>query len=443
MTWRPKSIGGVEATQYLRSLAWAAVLGLASSLACVVVRLLFRLLQWLFTGHAGLLSDAAEHLPLWRRAITPAIGALFAMVVIATVKRFAKAGDFEEYVEAVRLSDGRISFGPTLWRTIASAFSVATGAAIGREGSMIQFAAAATSLLGQRLKLIRLPLTTQVACGAAAAVATVYQAPIAGMFFAFEIVLGRFALMEAPLLLIAAVVGSLTGGYLLSGGPLFAVHVRLRADMPHLLLALILAIFLGALAPAYSWLIRSLRFTSAWPLPLLWSGIFVGLLSLKSTEVWGNGDAALLNIVHSSRAFMPLLAVLLLRLCATTFCVGTGAVGGVFTPTLFAGSALGLLTMHFIHVADPLLFAIVGMGCLLAAVTHAPLMATLMAVELTGQWMLLPFVLLCNITAWSVARSISPYSLYALATPEPAGDRAEPRMGETEERGISQAPSMP
>jgi CIC family chloride channel protein len=279
--------------------------------------------------------------------------------------------------------------------------------------------------LGRRGRLASLPLTTQVACGAAAAVATAYQAPFAGMFFAAEIVLGNFSFAEAPLLLISAFVGSLTGRYLLGGGPLFAVHAHLHAGAPHLLLALLFAIIIGALGPAYYHLVRSLRPAANLPLPLLWSGIFVGLLSLKSTEVWGNGDAALLDIMHAPQALWPLLAVLILRLCATTFCVGTGVVGGVFTPTLFAGSAIGLLIAHFVHVSDPLVLAIVGMGCLLAAVTHAPLMATLMTVELTGQWMLLPLILLCNAVAWGVARSISPHALYALATPEPVDDRAE------------------
>ena len=117
--------------------------------------------------------------------------------------------------------------------------------------------------------------------------------------------------------------------------------------------------------------------------------------------------------------------------------------GRVFTPTLFAGGAIGLLAVHLIHVSDPLLFAIVGMGCLLAAVTHAPLMATLMTVELTGQWMLLPLVLLCNATAWAVARSISPDSLYALATPKPADKLLESdvRATEVRQKAISQGPT--
>jgi CIC family chloride channel protein len=445
MTWRPKLIFGMQGSQYLQGLVWAAILGFASSLACVAVRLFFLMLQRLFIGHSGLLSDAAGHLSLWRRAITPPIGALFAMAVIWATKRFANKRRFEEYVEAVRLNDGRISFGPTFWRTIASAFSVATGAAIGREGSMIQFATAATSYVGQHIKFSRLPLATQVACGVASAVATAYQAPLAGVFFASEIVVGRTTLSEVPLFLVSALVGSLTGRYILGSGPLFAVHAHLGIDIRHSLLALLMAALIGTFGPAYDLLMRILRPSAKWPLPLFWSGILVGLLSLHSTEVWGNGDAALLGIMQVSPAASTLLSILALRLCATTFCVGTGTVGGVFTPTLFTGGAIGLLAVHLIHASDPLLFAIIGMGCLLAAVTHAPLMATLMTVELTGQWMLLPLILLCNATAWAVARSISPNSLYSLATPEPADKllEADNRATEVRQKAISHGSMAP
>jgi len=430
--------------EYLQSLLWAAILGLASSLACIAVRLFFLLLQRLFIGHSGLISDAAAHLPLWRRALTPPIGALFAMAVIWATKHFANKRRFEEYVVAVRLNDGQISFGPTLWRTIASAFSVATGAAIGREGSMIQFATAVASYLGQRIKFSRLTLATQVACGVASAVATAYQAPLAGVFFASEIVVGRTTMSEAPLFLVSALMGSLTCRYILGSGPLFAVHVHLGIDVRHILPALLMAALIGAFGPAYNWCsVRVLRSTAKLPLPLFWSGLLVGLLSLHSTEVWGNGDAALLGIMQVSPAASTLLPILALRLCATAFCVGTGTVGGVFTPTLFTGGAIGLLAVHWLHASDPLLFAIVGMGCLLAAVTHAPLMATLMTVELTGQWMLLPLVLLCNAAAWAVAHSISPNSLYALATPEPADKLLEPglRVKEVHKKAISQDPA--
>jgi chloride channel protein, CIC family len=111
--------------------------------------------------------------------------------------------------------------------------------------------------------------------------------------------------------------------------------------------------------------------------------------------------------------------VFTIRLVATTFCVGTGTVGGVFTPTLFAGAAIGLATGHLLHNPEPSMLAVCGMGLLMAAVTHAPLMATLMAIELTGQWHLLPIILPCNLLAFLIARTISGESLYAIASPAP------------------------
>jgi CIC family chloride channel protein len=438
MNWRAKAFLAFG------DLLWAMALGLASSLACVVVRLFFRLLQWLVTGHSGLLAQAAEGLPPWYRVITPAFGALAAMAVVWAARRFAKSGNFEEYVQAVRLHGGRIAFLPTLWITISSAFSVATGAAIGREGSMIQFATAATSWLGEHAALSRIPLSTQVACGTAAAVATVYHAPIAGVFFAAEIVMGRIMIRTIPLLLVSALTGGVTGAWLLGGGPLFAIRMLPGMDLGierSIVCAVLLPVLVGLLGPAYYWLTRSLRSTSRLPLPLLWGGVLVGVLSLSSTLVWGNGDAALLQITQSSPAVWTLFSILVLRLCATTLCVGTGTVGGVFTPTIFAGGAIGYLGAHLLHMPSPL-FTILSMGCLLAAVTHAPLMASFMAVELTGQWSLLPYILLGSVIAWTIARMISPHSLYAIATPEPAGEALESNFPTASHRSQRQQPAV-
>jgi CIC family chloride channel protein len=396
----------------VKQVLWAALAGLISSLGCVVVRLVFQGLQWLFTGHSGLLPAAAAGLPLWRRAITPVLGACGASLVVWFGRRVQKTNQFSEYVEAVRLDNGQISFAPTFWRTLSSAFSVATGAAIGREGSMIQFAAALTSLLRPRL----------VACGVAAAVAAVYQAPVAGVFFAVEIVMGKIIWSEMPFLLVSSFTGIAVSSHMLGGGPLFAARGPIAFDFSQLWLVLLIAALLGALGPVYYLVIHSMNFARKWPLALLWSGALVGAFSLSRPEVWGNGDVALLHILQGSPAIGTLLLLLGMRLGATVFCVGTGTVGGVFTPTLFAGGAIGLLAGRLLHVPDPLLFAVLGMVCLLAAATHAPWTAAFMAVELTGQWPLLPLLLPCSLIAWQVARYLSPNSLYALATPEPAGD---------------------
>jgi chloride channel protein, CIC family len=415
------SVGGTEraVTLWPSSAAWAIVLGAASGSACVAIRLFFHLLQWVFVQQTSMLPIVAATLPPARRILTPIIGAALATLVLRMMRRWGPDWHFEEYVAAVRLRNGRIPLLSTVWRTASSAFSVATGAAIGREGSMIQFAAAISSWVGERSPLRNLSLSRQVAYGAAAAVAAAYQAPIAGVFFATEIVMGEWAWCDIPQLLLASSTGWLISCLLLGAGPLFPVSGSLLITH-ELLWVLPLTLVLGAVGPAYQKLLHFSRVAERLPFPLLWSGLAVGVLSVIEPKVWGNGDAALLGILQNKTMLLGIAGVFTFRLIATTFCVGTGTVGGVFTPTLFAGAALGLVAGQLLHNPEPSILAICGMGLLMAAVTHAPVMAALMAVELTGQWHLLPIILPCTLLASLIARTISTESLYAIASPEPA-----------------------
>jgi CIC family chloride channel protein len=397
---------------------WALALGTVSGISCVGVRLIFRLWQWIFLQNSGLLPQAASLLSPSRRLLTPVVGAFCATAVLWAVQRWSRAEPLVEYVEAVRLNEGRIPFASTLWRTLSSAFSVATGAAIGREGSMIQFAAAVSSWVGAQSPLRGVPLPRQVAWGAAAAVAAAYQAPAAGVFFALEIVLGEWLWTEIPQLALASGAGWLVSRLILGAGPLFMVQGTVSVSAATFW-AVPLALLLGVSGPLYQTLLRSARFAGCWPLALLWGGLGVGLLSLSQTAVWGNGDMALLNVLKGNEAMAGVALILGLRLIATTLCVGTGTVGGVFTPTLFAGASIGFVSAHLVHSTAPMLLAIVGMSALLSAVTHAPFMAAFMAVELTGQYHLFLWLLLLNCLAWLVARKISSHSLYAIATPVP------------------------
>jgi CIC family chloride channel protein len=400
-------------------MGWAVVLGAASGSACVAVRLFFRGLQWVFVQQTGMLPIAAATLPPARRTLTPILGAAFASLVLWMMRRLAQDLRFEDYVEAVRLRDGRIPLVATFWRTASSAFSVATGAAIGREGSMIQFAAAISSWLGERSPLRNLSLSRQVAYGAAAAIAAAYQSPIAGVFFATEIVMSEWSWNDIPQLFLASSTGWVISRFVLGGGPLFPVQ-RALPITHDVLWVLPLALILGVAGPVYQKLLDLSGAAKRLPFALLWSGLAVGVLSLMEPKVWGNGDAALVGVLQNKTMLAGIVSVLVCRLVATTFCVGTGTVGGVFTPTLFAGAALGLAAGHFVHNPEPTILAICGMGLLMAAVTHAPLMAALMAVELTGQWHLLGIILPCSLLASLIARTISRESLYAIASPEPA-----------------------
>jgi CIC family chloride channel protein len=181
--------------------------------------------------------------------------------------------------------------------------------------------------------------------------------------------------------------------------------------------ALPLALILALAGPAYQALLRSLRFTARLPLPLLWGGLAVGLASLLAPAVWGNGDVALSETLRTP-ATAAIGIVLILRLIATTICVGAGT-AGVFTPTLFAGAAAGAIFAHLVNAPHPVLLVVVGMGAFLATVTDAPLMASFMIVELTGAWHALPIAIMLNLLACFISRRLSPRSRYRIAGPTP------------------------
>jgi CIC family chloride channel protein len=257
------------------------------------------------------------------------------------------------------------------------------------------------------------------------------MAPVGGIFFAAEIVLGQFCLDQLPQLALAAFAGWGVSIALLGPGPLYATLVVLPRllTLQSLVLLPLLALAIGAFGPVYQHLLRSLRSARRLPLALAMAGALMGGLSLIDPRVWGNGDAGLsaalghADIRGLSISASALGLLLLLRLLATTVCVGAGTIGGVFTPTLFTGGALGALAayglVHFAVPADPTLFAIAGMSALIAAATHAPVMAAFVTVELTGDWRLLPAVLLLDVIAWLVARQLSSDALYAIASQTP------------------------
>jgi CIC family chloride channel protein len=445
-------------------------MGAAGGAACTAIRLGFRGLQWCFTGQSGMPPDAAASLSLSWRVFIPTIGGLLGWLVLWMYRRGGREQHAVDYVEAVRITGGDIPLMATAVRTLSSAFSVATGAAIGREGSMIQFATAICSQIGKfrigksqrnqsqagptlsgkwppfRSSFAALtdnasPLdgsirSRAVAFGVAAGVAAAYQAPIAGAFFASEIAIGATRPRELPPLLLASVTGWLVSRPLLGPGPLFPAPAIVGSPTLQWLWLVVAAAALGLLAPLYQWLIRqSLRAAHRLPVSFAWAGALVGGLSLATPLVWGNGDRALFTLTHVpsqvdgigthglSLGIVWVAGILAARLLATCFCVGAGVAGGVFTPTVFAGAAAGLLIAMLLHVHLPLLFVLAGISSLLAAVTHAPLMTSCMTAELTGKWALFPLFYLTSWIAWQTAARLSGKSLYAIATNTP-GDGA-------------------
>jgi len=150
-------------------------------------------------------------------------------------------------------------------------------------------------------------------------------------------------------------------------------------------------------------------------------GLLVGLISIQYPEVWGNGYGATNEIMTGNLTLTALLALFLAKLVATLCSVGSGTVGGVFTPTLFVGAAAGAFAgscLHQIGFADTIptaAFTLVGMGAVLAATLHSPLLAMIMAFEISGNYSLVPALMLACAVSSMIARSIHPNSVYTEA----------------------------
>ena len=394
---------------------WAALVGVCGALASVAFREGIRLLELIFTGQAMGLVNGASRLVWWHRAIVPVIGgALSGWVLYILGSRFVSL-KVVDYMEAVLVGDGRISFRGTLLRSVSSLLTIASGGSIGREGSMVQLSAMIASRVG---RLARAPvprLRLLVACGGAAGIAAAYNAPISGALFVSEIVLGSLSMETFGPLVVASVISDATIHRFLGYGPVFTVpHVELVSNW-ELFFYIVLGALLGHLAPPFLGLLdftkgRFVRLR----LPLYWQlglgGLVVGAISIFVPQVWGNGYSVIGGILTGELLGWWLLAILLAKVCATSATVGSGAVGGVLTPTLFIGCAVGALAGGVLHqlmpaiVSVPAAYALIGMGGFLSATTLAPLTSILMIFEMTADYeIVLPLMLAC-VTAHYTAK---------------------------------------
>ncbi len=418
---------------------WAALVGVCGALASVGFREGIRLLELAFTGQTMGLVNGASRLAPWHRAIVPVIGGVLSGWVLYVLGSRFVSLKVVDYMEAVLVGDGRISLRATLLRSISSLLTISSGGSIGREGSMVQLSAMVASRVGQIARAPVPRLRLLVACGGAAGIAAAYNAPISGALFVSEIVLGSLAMETFGPLVVASVISDATIHRFLGYGPVFVVpHVQFASNW-ELVFYIVLGVLLGHLAPPFLGLLDFTkgRFVRL-GLPLYWQlgigGLIVGAISIFVPQVWGNGYSVIGGILSGDLLGWWLLAILAAKVFATSATVGSGAVGGVLTPTLFIGCAVGALLGGVLHhlmptiVSVPAAYALIGMGGFLSATTLAPLTSILMIFEMTGDYeIVLPLMLAC-VTAHYTAKvyrngkSVYHASLHAAAAIEGGDD---------------------
>nr|HEX4313815.1 chloride channel protein [Kofleriaceae bacterium] len=376
--------------------------------------------RWL--GGASDVVDMIRHVPLWARVVMPAGGGLAAGLISMRASKQRGVGGVGGVMEAVVLGRPSLSVRRTLLQSAASWCAIATGNSLGREGPLIQFGAAAGEAARRAFKLRTAPGRAVIAAGVAAGFAAAYNTPFAAVLFVVEIVTGVVVMEAVVPVLIATVIATVLTRAAIGAGPIYGARGFALVAPAELAAFVGLGVFAGLVGVGF------LRALSAgergWDkLPRPWrnacGGLVAGAILVALPEVAGNGYEPLDALLDGKLAVGLVAWLVIAKPAATIASVGSGNPGGVFTPTLLIGGCAGALYGAGLHavLGDAAIgsvggYALVGLAAALAATTHAPLTAAVMAFELSGDYAIVLPLVIATATAAALARRLQRDSVY-------------------------------
>ncbi|HUU25788.1 MAG TPA: chloride channel protein [Methyloceanibacter sp.] len=374
----------------------APIIGLLTGVAAIVFRLAIGVFQWPWlhnmSEHVAL---AAREQPWWVVMLAPAVGGLLVGLMLRYVLTAKRTGAVPDVMEA-RVNAGRgLDLKQGLLSAVASALSLGAGASAGREGPIVHLGAVVAASASHRLNLPNAARRTLLASGAAGAVAASFNAPIAGVLFAQEVILGHFSITTFVPLVLSSVIATIMSQWWFGDVAAFVVPSYRIASYLEVPAFVLLGVIAAGVAVAFQltvlavdWFARNLKM----PLvarPVV-GGLLIGIIAIWFPEVLGVGydttDAAL----KDQLAIHMMIFLIVLKIIATAIALGSRFGGGVFSPALYLGAmtggAFGLIAAGlFPDVGSSEgLYAILGMGAVTAAVLGAPISTTVMVFELTG-----------------------------------------------------------
>ena len=417
----PHLLDRIQPSETAVLLGTAFIVGAGTGLGAVVfIRLIVLVQRLFFEGGESLLGFAGRGIFI----LAPAVGGLLAGPVIAYFAREAKGHGVPEVMQAIALQGGRIRPRVVLAKVVASALCIGSGGSAGREGPIVQVGAALGSSFGQWFHLSEARVRNLVACGAAAGIAATFNAPIAGVIFAMEIILGELRLGDMGNVVVSAVTASTVARVFLGDRPAFSIPKYAIRTPWEILLYALLGVLAAITAVAFIKVLYSIeaRFDRA-RLPeaikpaiggLMLGGLaffypmilslgfvpegenLIGLpLAASFPHIFGSGFPVIEATLLGKLSIGLLVALIILKPLATSLTLGSGNSGGVFAPALFTGAALGgafgLLVEKIAPgaTAGPGAFATVGMAAVFAGAAHAPFTGFLIVFEMTDDYRLI------------------------------------------------------
>jgi CIC family chloride channel protein len=400
-----------------------AVLGVLTGLLAGGTIVLFRLLvenlqEWILPGTG---AENYEALAIEWRFLLPLLGALFLAAMFRWFSHGLHVLGVARVMERMAYHQGHLSLRGFLLQFFGAAAAIISGHSVGREGPHVYLGAGAASLLGQRLELPNNSIRTLVACGTAAGIAASFNTPLAGVFFALEVVMMEYTVASFMPVILAAVSATALSQWILGAEAAFNVpdlHLNVLAELPVILL---LGFLTGAVAALFIHLLKGIavgsRGMAIW-WRLLLAGCLMGIAGMLMPEVMGIGYDSVNAALLGQYGLMMLTAMLLLKLISTSVCIGLGVPGGMIGPALFLGACLGSLTGlsagEFMEIESHVgFYAMLGMGAMMGASLQAPLAALTAMMELThSPQMIMPGMLVIVVASLTASELFGKESLF-------------------------------
>ncbi|MGD8504710.1 MAG: chloride channel protein [Syntrophobacterales bacterium] len=403
----------------------AILIGILAAYGALLFRFAIKFTQYCFYQDARDILAFADTLPTYLIIALPALGGLLVGPIIYFGAREAKGHGVPEVMEAVALRGGRIRPRVALIKILASGISIGSGGSVGREGPIVQIGSSIGSTLAQILKVPHFRQRTLVGCGAAAGIAATFNAPIAGVLFAVEVLLGDFGLTTFSPVVLSSVTATSISRYYLGDFPAFIIPSYKVISLWEFLFYPLLGIAAGFAALLFiSSLYKCEDLFEALKMPEYFKpalgGFLLGCILWKWPHVFGVGYGSINLSLENQLPLLLLFTLIFVKIVATSITLGSGESGGIFAPSLFIGAMTGGSFGYIVHRLFPLItassgaYALVGMGALVAGTTHAPITAILIIFELTGSYkIILPLMISC-IVSTIITTSLKRGSIYTI-----------------------------
>jgi CIC family chloride channel protein len=357
--------------------------------------------------------------------LIPAIGGLLVGPLVYFFAREAGGHGVPEVMENVALKGGKIRARVVIVKSLASAICLGSGGSAGREGPIVQIGSAIGSTLGQYFRVSSSTLKTMVGCGAAAGIAGTFNAPIAGVMFSLEVILGDFGASTFAPIVLSAVTATIITRAVLGDVPAFIVPEYELVSFYEIPFYTVLGIAVGLLALLFIFLLYRMEdgFEKIGIPPYLKAaigGLLLGVIGIFFPHVFGNGYGAIDMSLIGQLSWYLLIALIFIKMLATSLTLGSGGSGGIFAPSLFMGAMAGGVMGKIAHglfptiTASPGAYSLVGMGAMVAAATHAPITAIIILFELTNDYKIILPIMTASVVATLTATLLQKESIYTL-----------------------------